>query len=105
MTSAPLPYSAAFQTIAPPPAASPLSPAHLAELQQAQLRAKKIRRAIRIASTDAWICAAFAGLTLLSGVFSLAALLLGLALAACAHTAFRGMRQLKVYDLTAPRLL
>ena len=84
MTIAPLSFPKTFYGDMPAaPAASPLSHAHLGELELANKRAKKIRRAVRIAQTDAWVCGIFAALTLLSGIFSLTALLLGLGLALC----------------------
>src|ERR1035437_512508 len=106
MTIAPLTLPKTFYGDDPPAAAgSPLSAAHFSEIEIANKRAKKIRRATRIAQTDAWICAIFAGLTLLSGLFSLSALLLGLGMAFCAFNAFRGAKRLQLFDSSAPRLL
>ena len=49
--------------------------------------------------------ACFAFLTLLSGLFSLPALILGLALTVVAYVELRGARKLRRLDITAPRQL
>jgi hypothetical protein len=104
MTTISLPIALPLQA-APPTTMSPLSPAQIVEYQASLLRSKKIRRAIVVALTDAWLSAIFAGLTILSGIFSLTALLLGVALAFVAFNSFRGARGLKRFDITAPKLL
>ncbi len=87
------------------PDAGPLTPEHLAQLDDATRRQKKIRRAISVANTDAWLSAIFAGLTILSGVFSLTGLILGAALGVVAWNAFQGVAMLRRFDLRAPRRL
>ncbi len=91
----------------PPPAASPLSPEHFAQLELAKTRAKKIRRAIAIAATDAWITAIFAALAVLGSLvmFSVAGICIGLAVSFVAYNSFRGHRVLKNLDARGPRLL
>jgi hypothetical protein len=106
MTIAPLTFPKTFYGEAPSAAdASPLSAAHLAELELAQKRSKKIRRAVVVAQSDAWICAIFAGITLLCSIFSPAGLLLGLAMSFCAFNSFRGAKRLRQFDSSAARLL
>lgn len=100
--------SATLQTPAPNPAVaaeSPLNPGQLAELTRADQQSRKIRRAQRIAATDAWLMAIFASLTLLTGIFSLPTLLLGLAMALVAFNSFAGLRGLRRCDPAAPRRL
>ncbi|HUO08261.1 MAG TPA: hypothetical protein VM008_08185 [Phycisphaerae bacterium] len=104
MTAIPLPTSRPQPQLAPA-GASPLSPDQLIEYQSALQRGKKVRRAITVAATDAWLTAIFAGLTLLCSIFSLTGLILGIALAFIAFNSFRGLRGLKRFDLSAPKLL
>ncbi len=104
MTAVPLPTSQPHSQSAPA-GASPLSPDQLIEYQSALQRSKKVRRAISVASVDAWLTAIFAGLTLLCSIFGLINLILGAALAFIAFNSFRGLRGLKRLDLAAPKLL
>lgn len=95
-----------FAAPAPPlPADSPLNPAHLAELQLAEKRSKKIRRAAFVASSDACISAIFPGVTALSAVLSPSVILLAIPLGVIAFNSFRGAKRLRALDLTAPRFL
>ena len=104
MTALPITAIAAAQAhVADAP--SPLSPAQVVEYQSALQRCKKVRRAISVASVDAWLTAIFAALTLLSSIFSLTGLILGAALGFIAFNSFRGLRGLKRFDLAAPKLL
>lgn len=75
------------------------------ELASAQLRWKKIRRAISVATFDAWAVAIFAGLTLMSAFFGWIALPLGLGMAAVSYIEFRGVSRLRRLDPGAPRAL
>ena len=58
-----------------------------------------------VATIDAWLTAIFAGLTALSGLFSIVGLILGLALGVIAWNAFRGASELKQFNPAAPRRL
>jgi len=94
-----------FLASAAGPANSPLSPEHLAQLEASNQRAKKIRRAAAVATTDAWLSAIFAALTLLSAIFSPVSAILGLALAVIAFNSFRGAKRLRQLDPSAPHFL
>jgi len=83
----------------------PLSPAHLVELESAKGRQKKIRRAMTVATVDAWISAIFAGLTLVCSILSPIGLVLGAALAGVAFNSFRAAARLRKFDVAAPRRL
>lgn len=85
--------------------ASPLSAQHLAQLDQAQLRRKKLNRAVMVASFNAWSFAILAVFSLLLGFFSLTSLLIGLALAGLAFNEFRGRRQLRQLLMHSTRTL
>jgi hypothetical protein len=102
MTSIPLQPT---PLLAPATVLSPLSPAQLTEFQAARTRSKKIRRATFVALTDAWFTAAFAFLTILTGIFSPISILLGAALAFIAFNSFRGAKRLKQFDPSASKLL
>ena len=83
----------------------PLSEEQRAELARANERAAKILRAARIAAFNGWTIGAFAVVTLLFGLFSPTALLVGLGLGAVAWNEFRGRRLLRELDPAGPRLL
>jgi hypothetical protein len=104
MTALPLTAIAAAQAHVAD-AMSPLSPAQVVEYQTALQRCKKVRRAIFVAGTDAWLTAIFAVLTLLGSFLSPTGILLGLALGYIAFNSFRGLNRLKRFDLSGPKLL
>jgi len=83
----------------------PLTPGQLAAVAAARHRGRKIRRATAVAAVSGWTTAVFASLTLLCGLFSVAALALGIGLAAVAFVELRGARQLRRFRLSAPRAL
>ena len=100
-------------TTTPPPlptAAAPiggpgLSPEQLKQISDARLRAKKIRKGVSVALFDGWTIAIFAGLTLLSGLFSIVGLLLGIGMAAAAYIELTQAKKLKQLDPRAPAAL
>ena len=65
----------------------------------------KIRRAVIVATLGGWTVGSFAALTLLTSLFSLAGLLLGAGMAVVAYFEFRGARELRRLDPSAPRRL
>ncbi len=95
----------AVGVVPPRPSAQPLTPEHHAQLAQAQQRRKKINRAIKVASFNAWCFAIFAGFSLLFALFSVTSLVVGLALGGLAYNEFRGRRQLNHLDAQGPRTL
>jgi hypothetical protein len=84
---------------------SPLNAQQYSEIQMAQQRGKKLRRAMGVARLDAWISACFAAVTLLSAVLSPWSLVLGAALALVAFNSFRGSRLFSRFEVRAPRIL
>lgn len=92
--------------IAPGGGSGPLSADHLRILAEAQLRARKVRRAASVATVSGWSMACFAGLTLLAVVFGdVEALVLGVLLGAIAFNELRGAAMLRRFDLRAARRL
>lgn len=85
--------------------AGPLSSDQLAQLAAARARARKIRRAVAAARFSGWTTAIFGGLTLIGGLFSVPALLLGLAMLACAITELRAASRLRELHPGAPARL
>lgn len=79
-----------------------ITPAHMAVIAEARRGARKITRAATVASISGWTMAFFGAITLVSGLFSLRALLLGIALSAVAWVEIRGAKRLRVFDLRAP---
>ena len=85
--------------------ASTLSAQDAALVKQAGERARKIKRAAAVAGFHGWTAAVAAALALLSGFWSVAALVLGLGLAAAAYFELRGRRMLLAFDGRGPRQL
>lgn len=71
----------------------------------AQRHARPIFRAARVAAFSGWTSAVLAGLTLLTGLGSLSAMALGLALGVIAIVELRGGAGLRRFDSSAPRRL
>jgi len=86
-----------------------LTPEQLQAIGEARQRGRKITRATSVATISGWSMAVFAFMTLfiwlISGDFSLVALLLGIGLAVVAYVELRGAKRLRQLDDTAPRLL
>ena len=79
----------------PYPQQQPLSPEHYRQLADAQLRAKKVRRAVAVAAFDGWSVGVFGGLTLLVGVFSVAGWVMGAGMLAVAYVELAGRDRLR----------
>ncbi len=89
----------------PSPEGLALTPEQLEAIGLARDRGRKISRAAGVATFSGWTMACFAGLTLLSGLFSLSALLLGIGLSVIAYIELRGAKRLRRFDIGAPRQL
>ncbi len=107
-------------TTAPPPLppraqadpTAPLTPEHLAQITQATLRAKKIRKAGSVATANGRILAVFsvgsflfAAVSLVSGEFDVIGLIMGAGLGLAAWNEFRGRAMLGRFDVRACRVL
>jgi len=88
-----------------PAGASPLSPAQYAEIETANLRIKKIRRAAAVARVDGVIAAVFAVVAVLSFCLGWEGPVLGVIIGVIAWNSFRGATRLTKLDPTAPRRL
>ena len=89
-----------------PGLAGPLSPEDLRALTDARRRMKSVRRAAGVATLSGWTLAIFAGITMLGVIFGdLTALVLGVALGACAANELRGASMLRRLDRRAPATL
>jgi len=89
-----------------------LTPEHLRQLAQARLRAKKVRRAAVVATTNGCILAVFSGglflfvaVGALFGEIDVVGLVMGVGLALVAWNEFRGRAMLRRYDVRACRVL
>ncbi|MHC5005240.1 MAG: hypothetical protein ACYTJ0_19220, partial [Planctomycetota bacterium] len=96
--------TAAVDDAAPAPAPG-LTPEQLEALHSARRRGRAVSRAAIVAAISGWTLAVFAFITLLSGIFSLPALLLGIGMSIAAWVELRGARGLRRLDLCAPRQL
>ncbi len=82
-----------------------LAPEQLQAIAEARRQGRKITRATNVATFSGWSLAFFAFITLLSGLFSLVALLLGIGLTVVACIELRGAKRMRQLDDTAPRML
>ena len=78
---------------------------HIQTLQAARTRGRKVFRAAVVASISGWTLVVFAVLTLLTGIFSLTALLLGIGLLVISIVELRGAKKLRRFDLRGPVVL
>jgi len=85
--------------------AQPLGPEHLEAIALARQQARKIMRAASVAAFSGWTTAVFAIFTLLGGLFSVPAFLLGAALVLIAHIELKAGKGLRRFDLNAPQRL
>ena len=98
--------SPAPRVSSPARSASPgLSPDELAELANAQQRARKIHRAAKVARFDGTILAFFALMAVFSFCLGWEGPVLGVALGAVAFNSFRCASRLERFDIAAPSLL
>lgn len=95
-----------IQTPTNPTSTSPLNPEQLETLAVANVRLnKQILGATKLATFNAWSLAVFGGLSLLSGLFSFAGLVIGVVLLAFAWNEFRGRTLFRNLDCEGPRVL
>lgn len=85
--------------------AGPLTAEQHEQLADARERARSFMGAVRAATFNVWSIGIFAALTLLFGVFSLTALVLGVGLAVVTWNEYRGRKLLRGFDPAGPRLL
>ncbi len=83
----------------------PLSPEQQRQLAQANQRARKVLSAARVATFNGWTIGSIAGFSLLFGLFSRTALVMGIAMGIVAWNEFRGRALLRAFDPAGPRLL
>jgi hypothetical protein len=81
-----------------PASTTPLSDEHYQELADADLRARKVRRGIRVATFDGWTVGAFGALTLLFGVFSIAGWIMGAGMCMIAWIELDGAKRLGRFE-------
>jgi hypothetical protein len=80
-------------------------PEHLAQIVAARQSGAKLRRAAIVAILSGWATAIFALLTLISGIFDVTALILGMGMAVVSQFEFRGASALRKLHPSAPRRL
>ena len=82
-----------------------LTPEQRRELTTAKERARSFMGAARTATFNIWTIGSFAAVTLLFGLFSLTALVLGVGMAVVTWTEHKGRAMLRRFDPEGPRLL
>ena len=98
-----IPYTSA--PVPPLPTASPFSPQQMQEMAAARDAMKGIHRAVWMGQMDGWSLAIFGGLTLICGLTSPTAILVGLGLGTVAFVELRTLPKLKQLDPKAPNVL
>jgi len=78
------------------------TPAQLEAISHARRQGRRITRAAGIAAVSGWTMAFFAFITILTGLFSIVSLLLGVGLAVVAYFELRGSKGLRGFDVRAP---
>ena len=84
---------------------APLTPQQREELAEANQRAKKLLGAAKVAAFNGWTIGVFAAVSLLFGIFSMTALVMGVGMAVVARNEFRGRMMLRRFDADGPGLL
>jgi hypothetical protein len=83
----------------------PLSPEQQRQLAEANQRARKIMGAARMAAFNGWTIGSIAAVSVLFGLFSRTALVMGIAMGFVAWNEFRGRTLLRAFDPEGARLL
>ena len=91
-------------TIAPA-SDGPLTQQHHQQLALANGRAKKIRKAARLAAFNGWVFGVFAALSVPFALFGIAGFLITVGLTVIAYNEFRGRKRLLQFDPSAAALL
>ncbi len=91
----------------PPPLSSnsPFTPEQLAQMADARKAMKPIRRAVTMAQLDGWTLAVFAGLTVICGISSVSALLVGAGLGVIAYVELNSIKRLRQLDASVANTL
>ena len=107
--------SAPVRPVAPPPppqqvpfaipVAAPLAAEQVEQIAAARKAYKPVKRAISVASFDAWTIALFAAGSLACGFGSASGIFIGVAMGAIAAVEFYGLSRLRRLDVRAPKLL
>jgi len=87
------------------PQAAVLTEEHLRQLAAARKAARKLRRAITVASFDGWTVGVFAALTLLTGLTDPSGLLMGAGMGAVAFVELRAASRLRRLETGVTRTL
>ncbi len=87
------------------PDRGPLSPEQQRQLAEASQRARKVMGAARVAAFNGWTIGSIAAVSVLFGLFSRTALVMGLAMGFVAWNEFRGRALLRAFDPAGARLL
>ena len=88
-----------------PASGGPLTEEHRHELALAAGRAKKIRKAARVAAFNGWVTGIFAALSAPFALFSMAGFLVTVGLTLIAYNEFRGRKRLLQFDPSSSELL
>ena len=88
-----------------PASSAPLAEEHHAELAAANQRAKKIRRAVGVATFNGWVTGVFAAVSAPFAFFSASGFFVAVGLIAVAYNEFRGRNRLRDFDPRAAKTL
>ncbi|HKJ03146.1 MAG TPA: hypothetical protein VJ997_11845 [Longimicrobiales bacterium] len=82
-----------------------LTPEQRRELADAKERSRAFMGAVRTATFNIWTIGSFAAITILFGLFSLTALVLGIGMAVVTWNEYRGRAMVRRFEPEGPRLL
>jgi len=88
-----------------PATGGPLGQDHYRELELANQRAKKVRKAANVAGFNGWVTAVFAVFSVPFALFSIAGFLVTVGLSVVAYNEFQGRQRLLRFDRTSTSLL
>ncbi len=94
-----------YRDAKPPPMPAGLTPEQIVAIREANVRAKKVRRAVSVAKTDASITAFFAVCGIVCFCLGWENTVMGALLGFIAWNSFRGANKLQQFDRGAPMLL
>ena len=87
------------------PAVTAPSPQHLEQIAAAKKRGRTIQRCASVANLSGWTIAVFGALTFITSIGSIVGMALGIAMCVLSHFEFKGGKEIRRLDPTAPRRL
>ena len=87
------------------PAVTAPSPQHLEQIAAAKKRGRTIQRCASVANLSGWTIAVFGTLTFITSIGSIIGMALGIGMCVLSHFEFKGAKEIRRLDPTAPKRL